>query len=36
MIFLFFISEVICRILDRRRRDRDEVAGIGDDELSPL
>jgi sec-independent protein translocase protein TatC len=36
MIILFFISEVICRILDRRRRDRDEVAGVGDDELSPL
>jgi sec-independent protein translocase protein TatC len=36
MILLFFISEVICRILDRRRRDRDEMAGVGDDELSPL
>ena len=36
MLLLFFISEVICRILDRRRRDRDELAGIGDDELSPL
>ena len=36
MIVLFFISEVICRILDRRRRDRDQLAGVGDDELSPL
>jgi sec-independent protein translocase protein TatC len=36
MLLLFFISEVICRFLDRRRRDRDEMAGIGDDELSPL
>jgi sec-independent protein translocase protein TatC len=36
MLILFVISEVICRILDRRRRDRDEMAGVGDDELSPL
>jgi sec-independent protein translocase protein TatC len=36
MLLLFFISEVICRVLDRRRRNRDELAGIGDDELSPL
>ena len=36
MLILFGISEVICRVLDRRRRDRDEQAGIGDDELSPL
>jgi sec-independent protein translocase protein TatC len=36
MIILFFVSEVICRILDRRRRDRNELAAVGDDELSPL
>jgi sec-independent protein translocase protein TatC len=36
MLVLFFVSEVICRVLDRRRRDRDELTGIGDDELSPL
>jgi sec-independent protein translocase protein TatC len=36
MLVLFGISEVICRLLDRRRRDRDELAGLGDDELSPL
>jgi sec-independent protein translocase protein TatC len=36
MLVLFFVSEMICRVLDRRRRDRDELAGIGDDELSPL
>jgi len=36
MLVLFVISEVICRVLDRRRRDHDELAGIGDDELSPL
>ena len=36
MLILFGISEVICRILDRRRRERDQPAGIGDDELSPL
>jgi sec-independent protein translocase protein TatC len=36
MLILFGISEVICRILDRRRRDREQAAGIGDDELSPL
>ena len=35
MLILFFVSEAICRVLDRRR-DRDELAGIGDDELSPL
>jgi sec-independent protein translocase protein TatC len=36
MLILFAISEVICRVLDRRRRDRDQQAGLGDDELSPL
>jgi sec-independent protein translocase protein TatC len=36
MLVLFFVSEAICRVLDRRRRDRDELAGVGDDELSPL
>ena len=36
MLILFFVSEVICRVLDRRRRDREELTGIGDDELSPL
>jgi sec-independent protein translocase protein TatC len=36
MLILFGISEVIARVLDRRRRDRDELDAIGDDELSPL
>ena len=36
MLILFAVSELICRVLDRRRHDRDELAGIGDDELSPL
>jgi sec-independent protein translocase protein TatC len=36
MLILFGISEVVCRILDRRRRDREQAAGVGDDELSPL
>jgi sec-independent protein translocase protein TatC len=36
MLILFVISEVICRILDRRRHDRERQAGVGDDELSPL
>jgi sec-independent protein translocase protein TatC len=36
MLVLFGISEGICRVLDRRRREREHQAGIGDDELSPL
>lgn len=36
MLILFGISEVICRILDRRRHEREQQAGVGDDELSPL
>jgi sec-independent protein translocase protein TatC len=36
MLILFGISEVICRILDRRRHDREQQTGVGDDELSPL
>ena len=36
MVALFGISEVIARFLDRRRAQADPVAGIGDDELSPL
>jgi sec-independent protein translocase protein TatC len=36
MLILFVISEVICRILDRRRHEREQQAGVGDDELSPL
>lgn len=36
MVILFFISEVICRILDRRRHEQEQQAGVGDDELSPL
>jgi sec-independent protein translocase protein TatC len=36
MLILFVISEVVCRFLDRRRRDRAQRAGVGDDELSPL
>jgi sec-independent protein translocase protein TatC len=36
MLILFVISEVICRVLDRRRHEREQQAGVGDDELSPL
>ena len=36
MVILFAISEVIARILDRRRDEADPVAGLGDDEMSPL
>jgi len=36
MLILFVVSELICRVLDRRRHERDEQADIGDDELSPL
>jgi sec-independent protein translocase protein TatC len=36
MLILFGVSEVICRILDRRRHERAQEAGVGDDELSPL
>ena len=36
MLVLFGISEVITRVLDRRRRERSALTGIGDDELSPL
>jgi sec-independent protein translocase protein TatC len=36
MVFLFLISEVIARFLDRRRAAADPVAGLDDDELSPL
>jgi sec-independent protein translocase protein TatC len=36
MVILFAISEVIARILDRRRDAADPVAGLGDDEMSPL
>ncbi len=36
MVLLFGISEVITRILDRRRAQADPVAGLSDDEMSPL
>ena len=36
MVILFGISEVIARILDRRRDAADPMAGLGDDEMSPL
>ena len=36
MVALFIVSEVIVRFLDRRRAAADPVAGVGDDELSPL
>lgn len=36
MVLLFAISEVIVRVLDRRRDDADPVAGLGDDEMSTL
>ncbi len=36
MVILFVISEVIARVLDRRRADADPVAGLDDDEMSPL
>ena len=36
MLVLFGISEVIARLLDRRKRQRDELADLGDDEASVL
>jgi sec-independent protein translocase protein TatC len=36
MLILFVVSEVICRVIDRRRHEREQETGIGDDELSPL
>jgi sec-independent protein translocase protein TatC len=36
MLILLAISEVIARFLDRRRHDREQQTGVGDDELSPL
>jgi len=36
MVLLFGISEVIARVLDRRRAEADPVAGLADDEMSPL
>lgn len=36
MILLFGISEVICRVLDRRRARESGLAGVADDEISPL
>jgi len=35
-VVLFAISEVIARVLDRRRAEADPVAGLADDEMSPL
>ena len=36
MLVLFGISEVIARVLDRRRGERDQLAELDDDEVSPL
>lgn len=36
MVILFAISEVIARVLDRRRAESDPIAGLDDDEMSPL
>lgn len=36
MVFLFLISELICRVLDRRRQRADPTSGIDDDDLSPI
>ena len=36
MLVLFGISEVIARILDRRRGEGDQLARLADDEVSPL
>ena len=36
MLVLFGISEVIARLLDRRRSEREALTDVGDDELSPL
>ncbi len=36
MVLLFGISEVIARVLDRRRAEADPVAGLDDDEMSSL
>jgi sec-independent protein translocase protein TatC len=36
MVLLFVLSEVIARLLDRRRAQGDPAAGISDDEMSPL
>ena len=36
MVVLFAVSEVITRILDRRRAAADPSAGVADDEMSPL
>lgn len=36
MVALFAISEVIARVLDRRRAEADPVAGLDDDEMSEL
>ena len=36
MVVLFAVSEVICRVMDKRKRKGDPSYGIGDDEVSPL
>jgi sec-independent protein translocase protein TatC len=36
MVLLFVVSELICRVIDRRRRERNVLAGLADDEASPL
>jgi hypothetical protein len=37
MLVLFLLSELIARLVDRRRaRRRDELLGLSDDEQSPL
>jgi sec-independent protein translocase protein TatC len=36
MVLLFVVSELICRVIDRRRRERNVLGGLADDEASPL
>lgn len=36
MTLLFFVSEVVARLVDRRRGRRDPFSGVSDDEASPL
>jgi sec-independent protein translocase protein TatC len=36
MTLLFMVSEVIARLVDRRKRDRSPLAGLDDDEASPI
>jgi hypothetical protein len=36
MTVLFMLSEVIARLVDKRRRTRSVLAGLDDDEASPI